>query len=64
MQRDVVTTEAHLTLAAAARTMLLRKIGCLVVVRRSAGGREVVALLTESDLLRAAYAPEFHEASD
>jgi CBS domain-containing membrane protein len=64
MQRNVATIEPDDSLADAARRMLSKKIGCLVVVSRVDGGAEVIALLTESDLLRAAFAPEFREASD
>jgi CBS domain-containing membrane protein len=64
MQHDVVTAEETTTLAEAARCMLGRKIGCLVVVRRNKANAEPIALLTESDLLRAAYAPDYAGASD
>ncbi|HTO56118.1 MAG TPA: CBS domain-containing protein [Myxococcota bacterium] len=64
MQREVVTAEESMTLGEAARRMLGRKIGCLVVVRPNATGLEAIALLTESDLLRAAYAPDYRGASD
>jgi CBS domain-containing membrane protein len=64
MQRDPITASAETTLAEAARRMLRLKIGCLPVVRGSLDGPELVGIVTESDLLRAAYAPDFNEASD
>jgi CBS domain-containing membrane protein len=64
MQRDPITASAETTLAEAARRMLRLKIGCLPVVRSSLDGPELVGIVTESDLLRAAYAPDFNEASD
>ena len=64
MQRDLTTGTEATTLADAARRMLRLKIGCLPVVRAGPGGPRLVGILTESDLLRAAYAPEFSGASD
>jgi CBS domain-containing membrane protein len=64
MQRDLATGTETTTFADAARRMLRLKIGCLPVVRAGPGGPRLVGLLTESDLLRAAYAPDFTEASD
>jgi CBS domain-containing membrane protein len=64
MQREPITVSADTTLAEAARRMLRLKIGCLPVVRSSLDGPELVGIVTESDLLRAAYAPDFNEASD
>jgi CBS domain-containing membrane protein len=64
MQRDLATGTETTTLAEAARRMLRLKIGCLPVVRSGLDGPRMVGLLTESDLLRAAYAPDFAGASD
>jgi len=64
MQRNPYTADPHTTLADAARRMLRLKIGCLPVVRRGSDGEELVGLITESDLLRAAYVPDFTGASD
>ncbi len=64
MQREPYTATENLTLGDAARRMLRLKIGCLPVVRAGRNGDEMIGLVTESDLLRAAYAPEFEDASD
>jgi CBS domain-containing protein len=64
MHTGVFCAEPLTPLAEAARRMLGRKIGCLVVVRRGARGDEAIGLITESDLLRVAYAPDFDAASD
>ncbi|HTO68275.1 MAG TPA: CBS domain-containing protein [Myxococcota bacterium] len=64
MSRDVETALESTSLASAAVRMLRLKIGCLPVVRANADGPQLVGLLTESDLLRAAYAPDFTGASD
>ena len=64
MQRDPYTALESTTLGDAARRMLRLKIGCLPVVRSGDKGEQVIGLITESDLLRAAYAPDFEDASD
>jgi CBS domain-containing membrane protein len=64
MRRDPYTVTEATALGEAAQHMLRLKIGCLPVVRPGPGGEELVGLVTESDLLRAAYAPEFDGASD
>ena len=64
MSRDLATATEETTLGAAAQRMLRLKIGCLPVVRGATEGPTLVGLLTESDLLRAAYAPDFEGASD
>jgi CBS domain-containing protein len=64
MQRDPYTATESTTLGDAARRMLRLKIGCLPVTGQGHQGQELIGLVTESDLLRAAYAPEFDEASD
>lgn len=64
MARDLATATESTTLASAARRMLRLKIGCLPVVRPGPKGPLMVGLVTESDLLRAAYAPDFLGASD
>jgi CBS domain-containing protein len=50
MHNEVVTTSADTTLSDAARVMLERKLGCLVVV--DAG--KVVGILTEADFVKQA----------
>ena len=64
MQRELETAVEATSLAAAARRMLRLKIGCLPVVRAGPSGPLLVGIVTESDLLRAAYAPDFYGASD
>jgi CBS domain-containing membrane protein len=64
MQRDLATGTETTTCGDAARRMLRLKIGCLPVVRAGLDGPRLVGLVTESDLLRAAYAPDFAGASD
>ena len=64
MHRDPYTATEGTKLGDAARRMLRLKIGCLPVVRQGRDGPELVGLVTESDLLREAYAPDFDEASD
>jgi CBS domain-containing membrane protein len=64
MHREPYTATESTTLGEAAQRMLRLKIGCLPVVRSSLDGPELVGIVTESDLLRAAYAPDFNEASD
>jgi CBS domain-containing protein len=39
--------------------MLRLKIGCLPVVENAAEGAKLVGIITESDLLRTAYVPEY-----
>ena len=58
------SVEADCLLREAALTMLRLKIGCLPVVEPSSSGPRMVGLITESDLLRIAYAPDFAGASD
>lgn len=48
MTTDVVTTTPDTPLREAARTMLERKIGCLVVVE----GERVVGIIAESDFVK------------
>jgi CBS domain-containing protein len=50
MATEVLTTEETTPIADAARLMLDRKVGCLVVVE----GRRPVGILTESDFVAAA----------
>jgi CBS domain-containing membrane protein len=64
MQRQLVTADESTTLEVAVRRMLRLKIGCLPVVRAGGSGPVLVGLVTESDLLRAAYAPDYWGASD
>lgn len=52
MRTDVVTTTPETPLSDAARLMLERKIGCLVVV----DGRKLAGILTESDFVKLALA--------
>ena len=58
------TADPDTTLREAAERMLSFKIGCLPVVERSRDGLHLVGLVTESDLLRAAYTPDFQAALD
>ncbi|MFI5315316.1 MAG: CBS domain-containing protein [Myxococcota bacterium] len=64
MRGSLYTATEDTTLADAARRMLRAKIGCLPVVRPGPDGPTLCGLITESDLLRAAYAPDFTGASD
>jgi CBS domain-containing membrane protein len=64
MRGSVYTATEETTLADAARRMLRAKIGCLPVVRPGSDGPILLGLVTESDLLRAAYVPDFEGASD
>jgi CBS domain-containing membrane protein len=50
MKTDVVTVTPDAPLREAAKLMLERKIGCLVVVE----GRKIVGILTESDFVKLA----------
>jgi CBS domain-containing protein len=50
MNKEVATAKPDDQLVNAARTMLERKIGCVVVVERE----KVVGIVTESDLIRCA----------
>jgi CBS domain-containing protein len=50
MNKEVATTKPDAPLVAAARMMLDRKIGCVVVVERE----KVVGIVTESDLVKCA----------
>jgi len=53
MKSEVVTTTPETKLGEAARLMLEKKIGCLVVVE----GAKIVGILTESDFVRLHAAP-------
>ncbi len=53
MSREVVTASPHTGVAGAARIMLRHRIGCLPVVDPATG--VAVGLVTETDLLRAAF---------
>jgi CBS domain-containing membrane protein len=64
MRTDPYTAKEGTSLGEAARRMLQLKIGCLPVVQSGPDGQRLVGLVTESDLLRAAYVPEFDGASD
>lgn len=55
MSRDVVTVAPDATLSEAASLLIGRRIGCLPVVK---GDGALVGLVTETDLLRAAFQPE------
>ena len=55
MTRDVVTVAADATLGEAAALLLGRRIGCLPVVKPDG---TLVGLLTETDLLSAAFLPD------
>jgi len=64
MHREPYTAIETTTLGEAARRMLRLKIGFLPIVRQGRKGSCLVGLITESDLLSAAYAPDFDDASD
>ncbi|MFQ5697033.1 MAG: CBS domain-containing protein [Myxococcota bacterium] len=64
MSAHPVTTGPETSLQEAARLLLRHKIGCLPVVSEREGRSVVIGLITESDLIRAAYAPEFEALSD
>jgi CBS domain-containing membrane protein len=55
MRREVETVDESTPLGVAASRMIRQKIGCLPVVRRDG---VMVGLVTETDLLVAAYAPQ------
>jgi CBS domain-containing protein len=55
MRGTTVTVLADETLDEAAKRMLALRVGCLPVVEPTPLGPRLVGLLTESDLLRAAY---------
>ena len=59
MRSSVHGVSPDTTLAEAAEEMLRYKIGCLPVVVPADGGQRMVGLITESDLLAAAYLPRF-----
>jgi CBS domain-containing protein len=55
MRRDPITAQPSLKLRDAARRMLAHRIGCLPIVEGEPPDARVVGMLTESDLLRAAF---------
>ena len=59
VRTDVVAVEPDCPLARAAELMLCYGIGFLPVVERDGSGDRLVGILTESDLLRAAYGSRF-----
>ncbi len=58
------SVEADCPLSEAALTMLRLRIGCLPVVEPGSDGARLIGLVTESDLLRVAYVPDFAGPSD
>jgi CBS domain-containing protein len=64
MTREVETATPDMELREAAIRMLRHKIGCLPVVSSREPPLRAVGLITETDLVRAAYAPEFLGSSD
>jgi CBS domain-containing protein len=64
MHAEPCTVQVKMTLGDAARRMLRFRVGCLPVVQSGHGGNEMIGLLTERDLLRAAYAPDADDGSD
>jgi CBS domain-containing protein len=64
MTRDVETATPEMELSDAAVRMLRHKIGCLPVVASRKSPLHAVGLITETDLVRAAYAPDFLASSD
>lgn len=61
MTRNVLTVPSGTRVAEAARLLLRHRIGCLPVVDAD---RRPLGLLTETDLLRAAYPPEPHPEAE
>jgi CBS domain-containing protein len=57
VRMESVTISPETSLEAAASRMLALRIGCLPVVIPSTRGPQLVGLVTEADLLRAAYLP-------
>ncbi|HBZ69711.1 MAG TPA: hypothetical protein DEP35_08280 [Deltaproteobacteria bacterium] len=57
VRNEPVTITPEASLEAAASRMLALRIGCLPVAMPSPRGLRLVGLLTEADLLRAAYLP-------
>jgi CBS domain-containing protein len=55
MRSDPITVPETATLVEAAQRMLHFRIGCLPIVKRELRGDRLLGLLTESDLIRAAY---------
>jgi CBS domain-containing protein len=60
MTRDVVSVGPDMPIAKAARILIERRIGCLPVVK---GENQLVGLVTETSLLRAAYLDDDEEPS-
>jgi acetoin utilization protein AcuB len=58
MRRDPWTAIEATTLREAARRMLRYRIGCLPIVAPGDRGPILIGMLSEADLLRAAYRPE------
>ncbi len=58
------SVEADCPLSEAALTMLRLRIGCLPVVEPGSDGARLIGLVTERDLLRVAYVPDFAGPSD
>jgi CBS domain-containing protein len=59
MTRNVITIEASASLEEAARLMIRHRVGCLPVL---AEGGEPIGIVTETDLIRAAYLSNGGEA--
>jgi CBS domain-containing protein len=64
MTREVETATPEMELRDAVVRMVRHKIGCLPVVASPEPPLRAVGLITETDLVRAAYAPEFLGSSD
>jgi CBS domain-containing protein len=58
MNTPVCTVGRDAPLREVAERMLRHKIGCLLVIDEASPGRGVLGLITEGDLLAAAYLPE------
>ncbi len=61
MRPDLHTTTPDEALPAAASRLWHHHVGCLPVVQASPEGIQLVGLITETDLLRAAYDPLFEQ---
>jgi predicted transcriptional regulator len=63
MSPEAETGEVGMPIAEAAARMVRSRAGCLPVVEPAPGGARLVGLVTETDLLRLAYAPARVSAS-
>jgi signal-transduction protein with cAMP-binding, CBS, and nucleotidyltransferase domain len=61
--RTVVVTEPGASLAQAARLMRDQHVGCVVVVRETADGRQVLGLLTDRDVVTTVLARDMNPST-